>query len=297
MDSDKAAEGFLQHCKAERRLCGNTLAAYRQDTGEFLRRFGSRDVRSISGKELVGYASYLSGERALAPATVKRRLACLKSMFGWLVRSDKLEESPFSGAEIRVRIPDRLPRCLNAADMAALAAAAHRVTGPAGLATLLLFATGARVSELASVSLADIDLERGTMRIVGKGDRERQVFLPGGRVGQRLGDHLRDRDVSAGPAGLLVRPDGRPVSAAHIRAGVKRLARDAGVVRLVTPHMLRHTAATSLLEAGVDMRFVQRLLGHRSILTTQMYTHVTDDALRAAVAGADICGRLERIAA
>ena len=244
--------------------------------------------------DLVGYASYLSGERALAPATVRRRLAYLRSMFGWLVRRGTIATNPFAAVEIRIRIPERLPRCLHEADIARLVAAAREQGGVAGLATLLLFATGIRVGELSSLRTADVDLGMGTMRIVGKGNRERRVFLPGGSAGTQLTRHVLARSQAGSEGRLVVGPGGQTASPALIRREVKRLARQAGVERAITPHMLRHTAATSLLEAGVDIRFVQRLLGHRSILTTQMYTHVSDGALRAAIRGADICGRLER---
>ena len=136
--------------------------------------------------------------------------------------------------------------------------------GMAGMATLLLLVTGARVGEFSSLRLPDVDVAAGTIRIRGKGDRERQVFVPEGRVADLLDRHMADRVNTATPgAALFVSRSGSPASTACIRGKVKKLSASAGVSVSVTPHMLRHTAATSLLEAGVDMRFVQRLLGHR----------------------------------
>ncbi len=294
MTTDEAGAAFLIHCERERGLSGNTLDAYRQDVAEFLRRLGGRCVLTVDGPAMVEFAAFLAGARALAPATVKRRLACLRSMFRWLARRSAIAADPFASVEIRTRIPDRLPRCLSASDMEKLAAAADDEEGLAGLATLLLLVTGARVGELASLRLADVDAQAGTIRIRGKGDRERQAFVPDGRVCDLLRRHLSDREGSGPQAPLLVNRPGRAASAATIRQGVKTLSCGAGVAVRVTPHVLRHTAATSLLEAGVDMRFVQRLLGHRSITTTQIYTHVSDRALRAAVVTAAVCGQLAR---
>jgi integrase/recombinase XerD len=293
MTVNDAGKAFLAHCSMERQLSANTLAAYRQDVAEFGRRFAQASVTDVSGKDMVDYAAYLAGGRSLAPATVKRRLACLRTMFGWLTRRRTLAVNPFTDVEIRVRIPDRLPRCLSRAEMSRLAGAAEKAGPLTQLATLLLFCTGARVSELAAVTLGDVDPEQGTIRIFGKGDRERQVYVTNPGVRALLSGHMlaggRERDPAES---LLAGRTGYQATAASIRRLVKALSLRAGMARPVTPHVLRHTAATALLEAGVDMRFVQRLLGHRSILTTQIYTHVSDRALRAAVTGADVCALL-----
>ena len=132
--------------------------------------------------------------------------------------------------------PDRLPRCLSSNDMAKLAKAAVVAAPTAGLATLLLFATGVRVSELASVTLGDIDVIQGTMRIVGKGDRERQVYVQNADLSARLAAYIKDRhaDPQQGRA-LLLDNNGRPVKASQIRNVVKKLSRHAGLARTVTP--------------------------------------------------------------
>ena len=295
MTTDEAGADFLEHCERERCLSSNTLDAYRQDIAEFLREFRGLEIDDVDGRGMVRYAAHLSGMRALAPATVKRRLACLRSMFRWLVRRSALAVSPFATVEIRVRVPDRLPRCITPAEMATLSKAADDAEGLAGLATLLLLVTGVRVGELASLHLGDVDVEGGTIRIRGKGDRERQAFVPDGRVADLLRLHVTERTRAPGEMQpLFVSRSGRAATPACIRRRVTELSHNAGVSVRVTPHMLRHTAATSLLEAGMDMRFVQRLLGHRSITTTQLYTHVSNRALRAAVAAAAICGQLPR---
>lgn len=291
----EAGEAYLRHCRLERHLSSNTLAAYRQDIAELVGYFGSIEAGGVTGDALVAYTAYLSATRALAPATVKRRIACARGLFRWLARTSTIAADPFNGTEIRVRIPDRLPRCLSTGEMARLARGTEGASALTRLATLLMFATGMRVGELVAVRLADIDLDRGAIRIVGKGDRQRQVVIPSEHLASLVRDFIQDRHATGRPADRLFQTDdGRSIPTAAIRARLRRLAQAAGLDRTVTPHMLRHTAATELLEAGVDIRFVQRLLGHRSILTTQIYTHVSDRALRVAIRSADVFGRLHR---
>ncbi len=293
MKLHEAATAFLAHCERERQLSSNSIAAYQQDLAEFRRYFGIVDIEDVSGSQLVLFAQFLQQTRGLAPATVKRRLACLKSMFRWLLRHSVLASDPFASVDVRIRIPDRLPRCLPNSEMARLADAAEIEGDLVRLATLLLFATGLRVSELTGLRLSDIDLSTGSLRVNGKGSRERFVYVTNERVCRLLATYVEARRLlPLDHDNLLLCGRGHPATPAALRLRLRRLSTRAGLERRVTPHMLRHTAATSLLEAGVDMRFVQRLLGHRSIATTQIYTHVSDAALRAAVAKADTIDRL-----
>ena len=288
-----ATMGFLDHCARERGLSQNTLAAYRRDLAEFTAWRRGAGAAAVHGGDLLCYLAFLSGERSLAPATVKRRMACLRTMFRWLVRRSHLKASPFDAVEIRIRIPPRLPRCLGDGEMARLAGVASHGDGMSRLATMLLFATGMRVGELTSMSVGDVDRSGGTLRIVGKGDRQRQVYVTSPAILASVRAHLATHHAASPlSARFLVQDDGRPASPAVVRRRLRRLCARAGIMRRVTPHVLRHSAATALLEAGVDVRMVQRLLGHASIATTQIYTHVSDAALRAAVGRADTFGRL-----
>ncbi len=290
-----ATEAFLRYCAEEKHLAPNTLSAYRQDLAEFRRLVGSsRHVDAIYAADVLRYRNRLSSERSLSLATVKRRLACLRALFGWLVRREVIDASPFAKTELRIRLPARLPRCLATRDVRRLMH--HRASQgiDCALAIALLLATGMRVGELAALRLEDVDAVGGRMRIFGKGSRERTVFVTDVRLRDELRRYVAFRHD--GPAraasGLLVDDRGRALSAARIRHAIAGLGRAAGLTSRVTPHMLRHTAATMLLESGTDIRFVQRLLGHRSILTTQIYTHVSDRALRAALARANIFGNI-----
>jgi integrase/recombinase XerD len=150
-----------------------------------------------------------------------------------------------------------------------------------------------RVGELAALRVGDIDTAAGRLKIFGKGSRERTVFVTDARLRDELHAYVSERHPRARQcidSPLLVDKRGRALSAARIRRAIFLLGRTAGLRRRLTPHMLRHTAATMLLESGTDIRFVQRLLGHRSIVTTQIYTHVSDRALRMALARANILG-------
>jgi site-specific recombinase XerD len=289
MNVEDACERFLDYCVRERHLAPNTVAAYEQDLTEFRCHFPGRDVGEIAGDELVTYSQHLASIRRLAPATVKRRLACLRAMFSRLVRQGAVRESPFASVDLRVRIPTRLPRCLGATDVRALLRAAERACETTRLAAVLLFATGVRVSELASVRVEDVDLEQRSLRIFGKGSRERQVFLPDdgivAQVREYVAAHHQPGTLSGG---LLINARGRSASSSSLRNRIKALAKTAGLTQRVTPHVLRHTAATALMESGVDIRFVQRLLGHQSIATTQLYTHVSDRALKTAIVSANV---------
>ncbi len=217
----------------------------------------------------------------------------MKGLFGWLRRRTSLASNPFLDVEVRVRVPDRLPRCLSPSDAKLLLAAAGDASVVTRLAVRLLLATGARVGELVALRMCDVDLSEGTVRVVGKGDRQRRAFLANTALTEDLTQYVATARSSASPDDrLLATEHGRAQSAASIRSRVRSLARTAGLSRTVTPHMLRHTAATTLVESGVDIRFVQKLLGHRSISTTQIYTHVSDRALKEAIVRADICARM-----
>ncbi len=285
---------FLQHCRNGRNLAANTLKAYAQDFGDARRYLAEATGNALETPDgLSNYARWLSDARGLAAATVKRRLACLRALFGWAERRGDLPASPFRMAEIRIRLPKRLPRCLMAAELRAL----FRLRGSApcavSLGIQLLFTTGMRVGELTGLRVGDVDMERRTIRVHGKGSRERQVYITSDEVLAELATYIGQAALGAGShEPLLKGANQRPASSAWIRSRLRRLASAAGISRRITPHMLRHSAATSLLEAGVDMRFVQRLLGHRSIATTEIYTHVSDERLKQAVLSANTLGRL-----
>jgi site-specific recombinase XerD len=155
----------------------------------------------------------------------------------------------------------------------------------------LLLTTGVRVSELASIRCEAVDLAGRSVRLMGKGRRERQVFLTSDSIAELISDYLEARELlGLTHSRLLFNGNLDPLTPAALRARLAKAAESAGVAGSVTPHMLRHTAATQLIEAGVDIRYIQRLLGHASLSTTEIYTHVSDRTLRRAVCAADVFG-------
>jgi len=294
MDLRTASDAFLRHCRNGRNLSPNTLKAYAQDLAELMRYLAlPQSMAPTTPEGLTSYAEWLSAKRCLAPATVKRRLACLRALFHWAERQGQIAASPFRTAEICIRLPKRLPRCLTAGELRILFRSRKSAPPAIALAILLLFTTGMRVAELCSLRISDIDLDRRTLRIRGKGDRERQVFLVSSEVVAELKGYLRDRHRKGmPPEARLLSPTGEVPTTDRIRRGLRKIADAAGLTRRITPHMLRHSAATSLLDAGIDIRFVQRLLGHRSISTTEIYTHVSDERLKQAVSKANVLARL-----
>lgn len=220
-----------------------------------------------------------------------------------------LKKNPFHRLSLKIKLPNRLPCALTRLELYSLQNTPLKTLGLTSrkaykaskiiqessnrqgfiqLTTLLsielLFATGIRVGELSQISIYDIIFEEGIINIIGKGDRERQVFLPDQSIRILIQAYLKVRiKFSPTTENLLINTRGTPASTQLIRILIRKTGEKAELTRRVTPHMLRHSTATHLLNAGVDIRYVQRLLGHQSILTTQIYTHVSDSQLKKAV--------------
>ena len=298
-----AAERFLSHCARAKGLSPNSLRAYAQDLADFAGFAGATTpLAEITSSKLLDYLDDLRVRRGRKPRTVRRRLACLKAFFKHAHRSGALEGSPLADVEVTVPIPRSLPRSLTLDEVRRLTRGSHqlqrseptalarrglasRTEETTVLAIMLLCTTGMRVGELTRLTLGDIDAASGTIRVFGKGSRERTAFVTEPGLQELLRRHIAQRERSAaGPRdALLLNSNGARLTSQALRLRLRKLAERAGFDRRITPHMLRHTAATLLIEAGVDIRFVQRLLGHRSITTTELYTHVSDRSLRAAI--------------
>jgi len=279
-----AASAFIRHCQSIRKLSPHTTRAYELDLAGFVQFFGKRSAVASCDKSVIhNYVRHLFDVRTLKESSVKRHLATLRSMFRWLEEDEQIAEDPFRGARIRIRMPKRLPRVIARADLRRLLLHEQPPSFAdltAYVATELLFATGMRVSELASLLDAAVDVDDGTITIIGKGNRQRRVFVPDD-IKSLLRDYRTARDRSPSTADtFLVNSRGDAASPQMIRRLVRLHGERSEVRDRVTPHMFRHSVATYLLEEGVDIRYVQRLLGHRSISTTEMYTQVADSALK-----------------
>jgi integrase/recombinase XerD len=296
---------FIDHCRVGKTLSSHTLRAYRGDLNLFLRDVGP-DTRpaDIDRDRLWQHVRWLRTERRLGEASIKRRLATLRMFFRWLESRGAVATSIFHRLALGIRLPKRLPRALDELDLRRLLQAAERPGCGAGLgehdaqlmqaAISVLVATGLRVSELVSIRRADVSLSDASVLVRGKGNRERRVYLSSGAAVQAMDDFMAAQPQTEGSDWLFTTPTRKPVSPQYVRTRLRSIAKAGGVSRQVTPHMLRHTAATQLLEAGVDIRFVQRLLGHSSIATTQIYTFVTDRMLKMKLDTADTLGRARR---
>lgn len=245
----------------------------------------------LAAADLTALRSWLAGQqrRGMSRATLARRAAAVRTFSTWAAGAGHLPTDV--GARLRSPRADKhLPTVLAVDDTARLLAAAEeRAHGddPVHLrdwaALEMLYATGIRIAELVGLDVGDVDHRERTVRVVGKGDKERVV--PFGAPAQRaLGEWLaRGRPALAGPpsgAAVFLGARGGRVDARTLRGALHRLTALAGV-RDIAPHGLRHTAATHLLEGGSDLRTVQEVLGHSSLATTQRYTHVTAERLRA----------------
>jgi site-specific recombinase XerD len=294
--TDTMAAAYVSRLKTIRDPSDHTIRAYTSDLKDYVGFITSAQLCARQADTVLAYASYLAKDRCAAPRTLRRRMACLRGFYKDLVRSGALEASPFATLEMQLPRAKSLPRGLTRADAGRLATEAwhrclDRKISPAdktfAAAVLLLISTGLRVGELVQLRPTDLDPESGGLHVRGKGRRERRVFV----VDKRLRLVLVSLAARKGATSLLS-ADGQMWSTQSVRRSLRRFAKTAGVQAHVTPHMLRHTCATLLLEDGVDLRFLQRLLGHENIATTAIYAHVGDVGLRTALETAALLSRL-----
>ena len=232
------------------------------------------------------------------PATIRRKLVALSIYFRWRVDIGLSSASPFDHEKLVVRIPKRLPRALSRSDTKTLLGSARRRRGvfhssETNVALRLLLVTGIRIGEMCAINAGDITTDGAAIQIRGKGDRERIVFVGNAALQKALSRLATKRMVELGAVGpIFVNGRQRRLSPQAFRLRLHQLVAASGLPTRVTPHRLRHTAATLLIEEGVDIRFVQKLLGHASIATTEIYTKVADASLRAALVRADPLGTM-----
>lgn len=277
-----SAADYVRRLKAARDPSEHTLRAYKSDLDDYARFLAARRLCPREGETLLAYAGHLRDERSAAPRTLRRRMACLRGFYKDAVRSGSLERSPFAELEMQLPRARSLPRGLSRGEARLLASAAWSAAGRDGeafaAAVLLMLSVGIRVGELVRLRPSDYDRDGGGLHVRGKGRRERRVFVVDPRLAALL-DRLAQRPRTT----CLCGPAGREWTAQAVRRELRGFAAAAGLTRRVTPHMLRHTCATLLLEDGVDLRVLQRLLGHENIATTALYAHVGDSGLRRAL--------------
>ena len=278
--------GFLGTLQAERGVSRHTLAAYRRDLADFSR-FVARDggrLTDVRADEVVSYLEHARA-RGLKPSSLARRLAAVRGLYRHLVREEMLTRDPTEHIETP-RAGRPLPKTLSRAAAGALVEAIGG-DDPRGVRdrTLLemLYATGMRASECLGLRLEDVNMNAGYALCTGKGQKQRLVPL-----GEHAREWLRRYLRAARPAftrtrdcgRVFVNPRGGPLSRQSLWTIVRRAGAAAGLRRKVSPHVLRHSFASHLLEGGADLRSVQAMLGHADIATTQIYTHLPSEALK-----------------
>lgn len=284
---DPLVERYLGHLRVEGGLAANTLEAYRRDLSKlqtFLVQQRTAMGEALAPQQLAGFLSSLKEQR-LSSASMARTISTLRGWFRFLVREGLLSASPMRDLSVARRAV-RLPKTLTMAEVTALLDLPPLPTLEDQRDRTMLevmYASGLRVSELVSVELARLDLGAGCLRILGKGSKERLVPI-GEAARAALAhyiDHVRaallNRRVSRA---LFVSRRGGPLTRQAFWKIVSRRAKRAGIVKPISPHMLRHSFATHLLEGGADLRAVQAMLGHADIATTQIYTHVDRSRLK-----------------
>ncbi len=276
-------EQFLHHLGAERALSPHTVAAYRRDLTRWLR-FAPRSAAGVAATRKQVFAFLEGLRKELSGPSIRRLLSALRTFYRFLILEGHATEDPIGNHRVPVR-GVRLPRTVAAGDLRRLL---DRPKGNSPLALRddamieLVYATGMRVSELVGLPLSGLHLDRGYVRVQGKGGKER--IVPVGAIARRKLEAYLTRgrprfDRRGGSSFVFLNRSGRPLTRQAFNLILERHARTA-LGRRISPHALRHSFATHLLDRGADLRVVQLLLGHADIGTTQIYTHVTRERLK-----------------
>lgn len=277
---------YLNHCKFEKGLDNNTIKAYRIDLTQYS--VYARQTNNDHPKETIqSYIAYLHTKYKIK--TMKRKVASIKAFYNYMGYEGIISENPFSTLQIKLHEPFLLPRIIPFENIQHILQYVYRqkneITAEKNeyraclrdIAVLeLLFATGMRVSELCSIHLGDIDMEEGIVKIYGKGAKERIVQIGNAEVLLAISSYYDRFGEKIEKSGwFFVNRLGNCLSAQSVRFMINEYCHAAGISQHITPHMFRHSFATYLLEEDVDIRYIQQLLGHSSITTTQIYTHVS----------------------
>jgi integrase/recombinase XerD len=285
---------FLHHLVVEKGFSPNTLEAYRNDLGQFMEYVrakvpspnGAGTWSQVDVKLLTEYVFDLRGKKSYRDSTAARKVAAIKSFFGFLMQEGLLDKDP-SESLTGPRPGRTLPKYLTEDEVNRLLTETKKESTPEGqrdYAILeMLYATGLRVSELVSLNQEDLNLREGYVRCIGKGAKERLAHIHPQAAGA-LENYMKNaRHKLLGDSkdkALFLNRRGERLTRQWIWAILKAAARKANIKKPLTPHILRHSFATHMLRGGAPLRHVQEMLGHASITTTQIYTHLTDEHLR-----------------
>nr|WP_246112949.1 site-specific tyrosine recombinase XerD [Allorhodopirellula solitaria] len=284
--SDSVCADFLIYLKRECHLAKNTVDAYTRDMKQFLAWLDGRQAADMNITELSGFVGYLH-DRNLAPASISRNIVAVRTFYKYLQLEGLASENP---AELLAtqKAWQRMPGVMSPSEVEAFLSAVKKSDSfwERDRALLeVLYATGCRVSEVCSLRVRDLSLPEKHLRCHGKGDKQRMVPIGGQAIAAIEFYLAQARGILAGRAPslcdeLFLSRSGRPLDRIQLWRLVKRYAKRAGILAEISPHSLRHSFATHLLGGGADLRQVQEMLGHASIQTTQIYTHVEHSRLQ-----------------
>lgn len=285
-------EKYLNHCKFEKGLDSKSIKAYRIDLLQYVAYAKGLESEVYCKETLQSYIVCLHDTYKVK--TVKRKIASLKAFFNYLEYEEIITVNPFSKLRVKLHEPFLLPRIIPLTTIDSLLRCAYQQTSGKpkssygyganlrDIAVLeLLFATGMRVSELCSLHTEDVNLAEGNIKIYGKGAKERIIQIGNQDVLLAIKTYFDAFSAKIADSGwFFINRLGNRLSDQSVRFMINRYCQAAGITQHITPHMFRHSFATLLLEEDVDIRYIQQLLGHSSIVTTQIYTHVTSKKQR-----------------
>ena len=291
MQTDKKSEenivrAYVRYLKLERNYSPNTLEAYRHDLGHLLA-YCHREEKDVLQMKLEDLQHFAAGihELGIGPTSQARILSGVRSFYRWLLLDGRIDADPTELLE-SPRLGEHLPEVLTTAEVDQLEASIDlsKPEGQRNRAIIeVLFSCGLRVSELTHLRLSDLFLDEGYIRVMGKGSKERLVPISN-RAIQELELWFYDRNLMTIKAGeedyVFLNRRGAHLTRTMILIMVKRQAEAAGIQKTISPHTLRHSFATALLEGGADLRVIQAMLGHEDIGTTEIYTHIDTTTLR-----------------
>lgn len=277
---------YLDYCKSQKRLDEKTLKAYHIDLNQFSDKIIISSINEINISILENYISFLNN--IYKPKTVKRKLATIKAFFHYLEYKNIIQYNPFNKMITQFREPIILPKVIplktieyflstiyNQMHYADTAFKKKNALRDAAISEIL-FSTGMRISELCSIKPHDINLSTGTILIYGKGNKERRINIGNEQVISILKEYRSEFSSEINMCGhFFANQYGRMLNDQAVRRMINKYCSLASIDLHITPHMFRHTFATSLLDADVDIRYIQEMLGHSFINITQIYTHVT----------------------
>lgn len=272
---------YLEYLDAEKGLSENTLEAYRRDLSNFIEiceNNGANEVEEIERSQISTYILYLHDQK-YSPTSVMRKIASIRGFFKWLCATEICKKNPTVTLE-QPKIPKRLPKVMTISEIEEILR--NHLNSVQRVIVELLYGCGLRVSELTNLKTNSFDIQASYLKCTGKGSKERLVPL-GSKAKEALKDYLEKRDFvvkkfNLDTKNLLISDDGRFINRQDVYTFIHEQGKK--IHKNISPHTLRHSFATHLLENGADLRIVQELLGHSDVSTTQLYTHISKKRLK-----------------